>query len=78
MTTVLDFFGNPLKVGDPIMFAKKGDDSLHEGYVNSIHSVNPWITVKRKSTGRVSVNWRHGSEVINVKPLIESNPEWFI
>ena len=72
-----DLFGNPLRIGDPIIYVRKGSYDFHRGTVNSLHPNNN-ITVRNDSTGRVSANYRNGSDVINIKPLIASNPEYFV
>ena len=72
-----DLFGNPLRVGDPIIYVRKGSYYFHRGTVDSLAFSNN-ITVRNNDTGRVSNNYRNGSDVINVKPLLASNPEYFV
>ena len=72
-----DQFGNPLRIGDPIIYVRKGSYDFHHGTVADLVSNNA-ITVRNNDTGRVSVNPRNGKDVINVKPLLDSNPEYFV
>ena len=72
-----DQFGNPLRIGDPIIYVRKGNYDFHHGAVASLLPGN-YITVRNNDTGRVSVNSRNGKDVINVKPLLDSHPEYFV
>ena len=72
-----DQFGNPLRIGDPIIYVRKGNYDFHHGTVAGLLSGN-YITVRNNDTGRVSVNSRNGKDVINVKPLLDSHPEYFV
>lgn len=72
-----DQFGNPLRIGDPIIYVRKGNYDFHHGAVDNLLSGN-YITVRNNDTGRVSVNSRNGKDVINVKPLLDSHPEYFV
>ena len=72
-----DLFGNPLRVGDPTIYVRKGIYDFYRGTVASLHPNNN-ITVRNDQTGRVSANHRNGSDVINIKPLLASNPEYFV
>lgn len=72
-----DQFGNPLRIGDPIIYVRKGSYDFHHGTVDQLLDRN-YIIVRNNKTGRVSVNSRKGKDVINVKPLLDSNPEYFV
>lgn len=77
MYKATDRFGNPLNVNDPIIYSRNNNDQLQEGIVHMIQRDN-FIVVVNKATGRASVNPRPGTEVINIKPLLKANPEWFL
>lgn len=72
-----DQFGNPLRIGDPIIYVRKDNYDFHHGDVANLLSGN-YITVRNNDTGRVSVNSRNGKDVINVKPLLDSHQEYFV
>jgi len=79
MNPPIDMLGNPLYVGNPVIYAKsgQGDDGLYEGTIDAITS-NKLLKIRRKDTNRVSTKLKYPSDVINVKPLQDALPECFI
>ena len=79
MNPPIDMLGNPLYVGNPVIYAKssQGDDGLYEGTIEAIKP-NGYLSIRRKDTNRVSSKGKRPSDVINVKPLQDALPECFI
>jgi len=72
----LDKIGNLIEVDDWVVYARSKGDSIHFGHVTNV--VGDSVRVRCDDTGRVSVNARHGSEILVISMLKESHPELFI
>lgn len=77
MTVSRDMIGNMLSVGDQVVYAKSSDDKVHFGEVAEIVNEHA-IKIRRKSTGRISVNPRLGKDVLNINHLPMTFPEFMV
>lgn len=72
-----DRLGNPVKVGDHVIYAKSSGDALHEATIATIEP-RGLCTVRNIKTGRISANPRYIKDVVNITPLKDAMPELFI